>query len=239
MEADRGVGPGSDARARRRAGEAPVLRRWPSWGAAAGAVLFYCLALTPSMLPRSWWLQGAEAGVAAAIGYGVGALLGAIARRLGAGPGARMRRAAWAVLALGGTALVVVVTARSIHWQEDVRRAVTLPPEMSGWLWSLVPVVASLVLTLIVLVARLLRLGTRIVGRLLRRLVPGPIALGAGAVVVAVLVIGFVQGFLLSGVLNVVERAAALSDEATTPGITQPRLPTLSGSPESLESWES
>ncbi|MCX5209877.1 alpha/beta hydrolase [Kitasatospora sp. NBC_00240] len=226
-------------RLREHAGDRPVLRRWPSWGAAAGAVLFYCLSLTPSMLPRSWWLQGAEAGVTAAIGYGFGALLGALARRLGARPGPQVRRIAWAVLAVVGSVLVIAVTARSVRWQGDVRRAVTLPPEISWWRWSLVPVLALLVLALVVLVARLLRLGTRIVVHALGQVVPGAVAAGAGVVVVAVLVVGFVQGFLLSGVLSVVEGAASLTDEGTTPGIVQPQLPTLSGSPASLESWQS
>ncbi|MFC9324535.1 alpha/beta hydrolase [Kitasatospora sp. NPDC057015] len=226
-------------RLKEHAGDRPVLRRWPSWGAVAGAVLFYYFSLTPSMLPRSWWLQGVEAGVTAAIGYGFGALVGAIARRLGARPGPRVRRTAWAALAVLGPVLVVAVTAWSVRWQGDVRRAVTLPPEVSWWRWSLVPVVALLVLALIVLVARLLRLGTRIVVHALDRVVPRPVALGAGVAVVVFLVVGFVQGFLLSGVLDVVESAASLADEGTTPGVVQPQLPTLSGSPASLESWQS
>ena len=221
------------------AGHRPVVRRWPAWGAVAGAVLFYYLSLTPSMLPRSWWLQGVEAGVTAAIGYGVGALVGAVARRCGARPGPRVRRVAWAVLAVLGAVLVVAVTAWSVRWQGDVRRAVSLPPEISWWRWSLVPVVALLTGALIVLVARLLRLATRIVVHALGRVVPRPVALGAGLALVAFLVVGFVQGFLLSGVLDVVERAASLSDEGTTPGIVQPELATLSGSPASLESWQS
>ncbi|WP_371478605.1 alpha/beta hydrolase [Kitasatospora sp. NBC_00315] len=220
-------------------GDRPVVRGRPGWGAVAGAVLFYYLSLTPSMLPRSWWLQGVEAGVTAAIGYGAGALVAAIARRLGARPGPRVRRTAWAVLAVVGAVLVVAVTAWSVRWQGEVRRAVSLPPEISWWRWSLVPLAALLTGALIVLVARVLRLATRVVGRALGRVVPARLALGAGVAVVAFLVVGFVQGFLLSGVLDVVERAASLTDQGTTAGIVRPQLPTLSGSPASLESWES
>ena len=34
--------------------------------------LFFCLSLTPSLLPRDWLFQGLIGGINAAIGYGVG-----------------------------------------------------------------------------------------------------------------------------------------------------------------------
>ena len=34
-----------------------------------GALLFYCLSLTPSLLPRVWYLQAVMSGVTVAIGY--------------------------------------------------------------------------------------------------------------------------------------------------------------------------
>ena len=40
-------------------------------GIAFGA-LFFCLSLTPSLLPRDWLFQGLIGGVNAAIGYGIG-----------------------------------------------------------------------------------------------------------------------------------------------------------------------
>src|SRR4051794_15831355 len=42
----------------------------------AFAVLFFCASLTPSLLPRAWYLQGIVSGLTAAIGYGAGAALG-------------------------------------------------------------------------------------------------------------------------------------------------------------------
>ena len=49
-------------------------RRWLpryTWSGTLAAVLFGCSALTPSLLPRGWLLQGIVAGITAAIGYGV------------------------------------------------------------------------------------------------------------------------------------------------------------------------
>ena len=66
------------------------------------ATAFYCLSLTPSLLPRAWWLQGLAAGVTAAAGYAVGAVLEAarraLSRRTGTRPGPGVRRLMWPVL---------------------------------------------------------------------------------------------------------------------------------------------
>jgi beta-lactam-binding protein with PASTA domain len=50
---------------------ASLLRRLSPTGVAV-AVAFYCLALTPSLLPRPWYLQGVISGILAATGYMVG-----------------------------------------------------------------------------------------------------------------------------------------------------------------------
>src|SRR6185369_15704153 len=39
---------------------------------AVGAVLCVCLSLTPSLLPRTWLVQGTVSGVSAVMGYGIG-----------------------------------------------------------------------------------------------------------------------------------------------------------------------
>lgn len=236
---------GASAAARIRAwfppsGDRPaIVRRLPSWGAVLGAWAFYCLSLTPSLLPRTWLLQGLCAGVSAALGYALGAVVEAVVHACGARPGPGPVR--WAWWGLGAVVVVgtVLVTARSVHWQGEVRRAVALSPGVSGWTWSLVPLVALVVCALLVLLARALRLGTRYLAGMLQRAVPAPIAYGVGVVLVAVVVVGVAQGFLLNAALSAAESAAELADRGTAPGIVQPALPTLSGSPASLESWES
>lgn len=44
-----------------------------------GALIFYCLSLTPSLLPRVWYLQAAMSGVTVIIGYAVGLFIGWLA----------------------------------------------------------------------------------------------------------------------------------------------------------------
>src|SRR5436305_11856467 len=112
-------------------------------------------------------------------------------------------------------------------------------PHLVWWQWSLVPLVALIFFGLFVLVARAVRLGTRKTVDLLSRLVPRPAAYVGGLVIVVVVIVGAIQGFLLRGILNFAENAASLADQSTSPGIVRPTSPLLSGSPASLESWDS
>src|ERR1700676_5341581 len=42
--------------------------------------LFFCLSLTPSLLPRDWLFQGLIGGINAAFGYGLGVVIGKAVR---------------------------------------------------------------------------------------------------------------------------------------------------------------
>ncbi|MGQ4388012.1 alpha/beta hydrolase [Streptomyces sp. SAS_270] len=207
------------------------------------ATAFYCLSLTPSLLPRAWWLQGLAAGVTAAVGYAVGAVLEsatrALARRAGTDPGPGARRAMWPVLGTLAALAVVVVTARSAGWQREVRRAVAMDPHVAWWQWMWVPFVAAVITALLLLAARTVRLATRIVAHALGAHVPRPVAYATGTALIALVIVGVVQGFLLSTALRVVESAASLTDQGTTEGIVRPDLATLSGGPGSATPWDS
>lgn len=215
-----------------------IVRRLPGQGGLVGATVFYWLSFTPSLLPRPWWLQVLAAAVTAVIGYALGALCGRVVR-IWWEPSRRVRRLGWWVLAIGAPAAVAVVTAWSVTWQGDLRRAVGMDARVSWWQWALVPVLALVLGVLLVLLARSVRLVTSLAARALTRVLPRRVALAGALALVAVLVVGLFQGFLLRGVLNVAESSARLANDATTPGIVRPVLPTLSGSPASLESWDS
>ncbi|MGW5654343.1 alpha/beta hydrolase [Streptomyces humi] len=230
------------ARARGHAGPGRVVRRRPCWGGLAVAVLGYCLSLTPSLLPRAWWLQGLAAGVSAVVGYAVGAVLETFARFLlrwaGVRVRPRVRRIVRPALVVLGVAAVVTVTAWSVRWEGEVRRAVSLPPQFARWQWALVPVVAACVAALLLLLARTVRLGTRVLAHALGAHVPRRVAYGTGAAVVAFVIVGVVQGFLLRAALDAIESGASLADRGTTEGVHRPNLPTLSGGPDSAAPWD-
>lgn len=49
----------------------------------AGALLFYCWSLSPSLLPRVWYLQGVATGISLVTGYGLGVLIAWAVRSFG------------------------------------------------------------------------------------------------------------------------------------------------------------
>src|ERR1700693_3184371 len=66
-------------------------------GVGFGAV-FFCLSLTPSLLPRNYLFQGLIGGINAAIGYGIGVVIGALVWRAAVRGGPR-----WGAAPPGGS----------------------------------------------------------------------------------------------------------------------------------------
>jgi uncharacterized membrane protein len=202
-----------------------------------GALIFYCLSLTPSLLPREWYLQAGMSGVTAVIGYAVGVFLGWLARSLipwRGGPG--VRRVAWWALAVATVVLIPLFGVLGARWQHDVRE-LTGGGQASEALYIAVEVVAVLVAAGLLALGRGLRGIVRLVARPLRRFIPRPAATAA-----AVLVVCLVLGLLATGVLSRVALSVANSvfgdvDNSTAPGITEPVSALRSGSPVSLVPW--
>ena len=216
-----------------------VVRRPLGLAGFAFSVAFFCLSQTPSMLPRSPILQGAVSGVTAAMGYGLGATLGALARRFRWWePDPRIVRVAWWVLIVVAPLLGLLFLALGTGWQQELRERLDMDRMQTYDIIRIVGV-AVLVFVLILLVARLLRLATRALARLLGRFVPKPVAYGAGVLVVTYIGIGFVEDFLMSNLVTVANQTASLANGRTTHGITAPTSPQLSGSPASLVEWRS
>ncbi|MDT5023799.1 MAG: hypothetical protein QOE61_225, partial [Micromonosporaceae bacterium] len=53
-----------------------------NFGGLAGAVVCFCLSVTPSLLPRDWRLQGVSSGLLTAAGYGLGVSITWLTRAL-------------------------------------------------------------------------------------------------------------------------------------------------------------
>src|SRR4029077_20998291 len=80
-----------------------LFRRRLCFGGLAGALVFFCLSLTPSLLPRGVLMQGVISGVTAVIGYGLASCASAVVRRIqSAEPRPATKRVGWWVL-LGAT----------------------------------------------------------------------------------------------------------------------------------------
>ena len=203
-----------------------------------GALFFYCLSLTPSLLPRVWYLQAVMSAVTAAIGYGVGLFLGWVARSMIPWrPSAVVRRGARWALAVAAVVLIPLFGVLGAEWQHQIREIVdaSQPNEAN---YILVVVVTVLLTALLILAARGIRALVRLIARLVGRVVPHR-ALAAGTVlVVCVLLLLLATGLLSRGALSAANSVFGGVDSGTPAGVTQPTTSERSGGTDSLVPWD-
>ncbi|WP_244502336.1 alpha/beta hydrolase [Streptomyces oceani] len=258
-----------------------VVRRWPDLTALCVATVFFWLSLTPSLVPRPWYLQGLIGGITASIGYALGALTGALVRaalrsalvrarlrgaplslprglprlfrrllrrattaQAGANPRPRpydtdrARAHVWQIYFLLSPLLTVYCLSESARMQRDLRRLQELPASLT-WHAMMITLMAGALCALLLLLARGIRLGTRALIRVLGRFVPRPVAVVAGLLVSATLVtVGSRDVVFDRGVVGIVSRIAAATDQSTKDGVTQSGSRYVSGSPDSLVAWD-
>ena len=209
------------------------------------AALFFCLSLTPSLLPRDWLTAGIIGAINAAIGYGIGVLIGAIGRRLVLSrrswwpPRRDVRRvlqAAAIVVAISASVLTVLQAAA---WQRDVAAVMGIDgPATAGYLRTLV--VALPIAAVLIAAARVVKDAIKFLARgMIRRWnLNDEIAMFIGTAIVAVLIITLVNGVLVRGFLAGASAVFQPRNTATRPGVEQPLRSEKSGSPSSFAPWD-
>lgn len=208
----------------------------PGFGGSIGAVLLFCLSLTPSLLPRHWLLQAVVSGITMAIGYGIGAAIGALAHRIWRRLPAASSRAWWSLAGTGGV-LAAMFLALGEAWQRDVRALVGADLD-TGWNPVAIATVALTVFGSLVLVSRAIRLGVRRLAGTLGRFSPRPVASVTAVGLVAALSYGVGQQVVFTGFVDVAEHAAAAANRVIPPGVVRPESTYVSGGPGSLVPWE-
>jgi uncharacterized membrane protein len=214
-------------------------------GVAFGA-LFFCLSLTPSLLPRDWLFQGLIGGLNAAIGYGIGVFSGKMVRRF------VLRRRKWwpppkrvlyamktVTVAASATASVLMLIPAAA-WQRQVSAVMGMEgPNTPGYMRTLI--IAVLVGGVCVGSARVLLDLIKTMARFLIRRwrLHDEVALFIGTAIVVVLVITLINGVLVRGFLAGANRVFQPQNTTTRAGIVQPLEPERSGSPTSFAPWDS
>lgn len=204
------------------------------------ALLFFAWSMTPSLLPRAWYLQGVAAGISVAIGYGLGCAIGWVVRWCGVSPEwtQRTRTHGWRVLALATLLVVPTFLILGSWWQQILRDLVGVPRAQRSC-YILVLLIALVIALALLAAGRGLRAVTIWLTGKGRRFVPGPVARLAAVVIVTVLVVFVLDGALQRGLLGVAQNSAAVADKSTAEGVVQPQAAERSGSPASGESWQS
>jgi uncharacterized membrane protein len=204
----------------------------------AGALAFYCLSLTPSLLPRAWYLQAVMSAVTAAIGYAVGLLAGWLLRSLIPGrPGPGVRRAGRWALAVAAVVLIPLFGVLGARWQHQIRDLVEAT-QSSEANYVLVVLVTVLLTAALIIAARGIRKGVRLIARLVGRFVPHRVAAGAVVLVVCALILLLATGLLSRGALGAANSVFGGADSGTAAGVAQPASALRSGGPGSLAPWD-
>lgn len=228
----------------------PLMGRLLAWlrpdlTGVAFAALFFCLSLTPSLLPRDWLNSGIIGGINAAIGYGIGVLAGAVVRRtVLAGRswwplrprGRRVLRAGVVAASLGASLLMVVPAAA---WQRQVAALMGIDgPTTPTYLRTVV--IAVLTGGALIGVARLVKDTVKALARLMIRRwhINDEVALFIGTAAVVVLAVTVVNGVLVRGLLAGASAVFQPQNTSTRAGVEQPPQPERSGSPASFASWD-
>jgi uncharacterized membrane protein len=213
-------------------------------GVAFGA-LFFCLSLTPSLLPRNYLFQGLIGGINAAIGYGIGVLIGTLVWRAmirGRKWWPPSRRVAYRLKAAIVTAAVsacVLMVIPAAAWQRQVSALMGIEgPSTLHYFRTLL--IAILVGGALVGVARVVLDAIRALARyLIRRWhVNDEVALFIGTAIVAALIITLVNGVLIRGFIAGASRVFQPENASTKAGITRPTQLERSGSPSSFADWD-
>ncbi|MFD4180511.1 alpha/beta hydrolase [Rhodococcus sp. NPDC058514] len=206
----------------------------------AVALLFFCWSMTPSLLPRVWYLQGVATGISLATGYGIGVLAAWLVRRCGVTPSysERTRRIGWLTL-LGLTVVAVPTFLVLGSWWQQIVRDLAGVERINRANYLLILLLALVLAGVILTAARGIRRGTRALTRLGGRYVPVPAARLASVALVIVLAFFVVNGLVYQGLIGMANRSAAVADQGTADGVERPSAPERSGSPASPEPWES
>ncbi|BBX20217.1 hypothetical protein CRI77_04385 [Mycolicibacterium duvalii] len=213
-------------------------------GVAFGA-LFFCLSLTPSLLPRDWLLGGLIGGITAAIGYGIGVFAGRMGhrfvldRRRWWPPPRRIAYALKTVIVVGSVGACLLMVIPAAGWQRQVSELMGVPgPSTASYLRTLA--LAAAVAAVCVAGTRILIDAIKTMARFLIRRwrLSDELALLIGTAVAVVLVISLVNGVLVRGFFALANRVSQPQNTTTAEGVVQPDERERSGSPESFAQWE-
>lgn len=213
-------------------------------GLSFGAV-FFCLSLTPSLLPRDWLFQGLISGTNAAIGYAIGVGVAACVRRVVHArppwwpPSPRVQNVVKAAVVTCSIAAALLTVVPAAAWQRQVSALMGVDgPATSDYLRTLL--VSLLVAAAWVGAARVLVDLVKVLARFLMRRwhLHREVAVFVGAGVVVMLLVLVLNGVAYRGFLAGASATLQPQNQTTRDGVAQPREPERSGSPDSLAPWD-
>jgi uncharacterized membrane protein len=200
-------------------------------------LLFFAASLTPSLMPRTYIVQGILSGGCAAFGYGIGFFLQWLWSYLQLPPPSpRVRRTLLYAAIVLCTVVAVVFLWQAAAWQNSIRE-----------LWGMEPVetahpiqlgaVAAAFCALLLLVAHLFARTFRFLSRWLDRFVPVRVSRVIGAVLAIALFWSLAEGLFFKVALRLVDSSFSQLDALIEDDLAKPANPAQTGSAASLVNW--
>lgn len=202
------------------------------------AIVFLCVSLTPSLMPRPSLYQGLISGITMAIGYGVGVLLSKLIRwAFSVRVSSRVQEGAWRSLVFGGSALALIFFALANTWQQEVRELLTI--EGVDQTYGLrVAVLSIFVFALLLAVCRFVARLVLYINRRTGKYLSPKIGMLSSIIVFCVLAILLFNGVFMRLFSEVTNSIYGGTNNETVAGAVKPTVPQRSGGPSSYASWD-
>lgn len=203
------------------------------------AILCFAAALTPSMIPRPALMQGLMAGISAAMGYLIGAVLQALWNYLEL-PRLRGRVLRQITIVLGVICIGVALLClwNTVGWQNSIRSRMAMELLGNGHVWVVCAVALASFLMLVAGGRAAACLAFFLINHARRRM-PRRAATVLGATLAGVLIWVLASGILARGLLPVLDASFRQYDALLEPEYPMPTRADRSGSKESLLTWQS
>ncbi len=199
--------------------------------------LFFAAALTPSLIPRSYVMQGVLGGVAFGSGYGIGVLWRWLWHYLELPePNAGLRRRVNLIVGIICLAAAILALYLAADWQNSIRAVMDMEPVHSAYPAS-VSALAILTFTGLLVLVRFLLFVGRIVSAKIQHFMPRRLANVLGTVITIFLVWTIANGVLLKYTFTLLDRSFREYDALIEPDRPQPTAPEKTGSRASLLHW--
>jgi uncharacterized membrane protein len=213
-----------------------LLRQFSATGLLLGTV-FFAVALTPSLVPRPFVLQGLLCGVALAAGYGLGVVIRWLWGYLQLPVSSRkVRRRAKLAMAAVCSVIALAFLIQASNWQNSVRSLMELPPVETSRPFS-VGLIALLIFLLLVGLGKLFVWIKRSMARRYNRVVPQRIAWIAGLLTTVFLFWAVINGLMGRWMLHSFDASFQQLDAHIEAEHDPPNQAWMTGSAESLISW--
>jgi len=202
------------------------------------ALVFGCLAFTPSLLPRGALLQGALCGINAAIGYGFGVLGAWVWRAFADREQRPPRKRSWRAFAVVAPLVALASYIVGRYWQTQQRELLGMDTGASPQ-QLLIPVVAALLFVALVALSRALNHLYHRLARGLRRWIGPKAATAVGWTAVVGGTYFVVSGLLLGTLADLANEGFSVRNGITQDGVVETTSSLRSGGPDSLVTWDS